>query len=425
MSTAESLPILDELGDRLTRAMFDAERREIRVHRWRGRWSRRTWVLSFAALLLVAVPAVAAVTGALSIGGHHPRSQPQMVDIGPVCHGKTAAPRTTTNPPAPELTRILAVLRRPQTPNDRLPNVARAGALVNGAVNPDNVRLAQRTSWGASIYLIPVDDINAGLRMQPSGPGCRKYPGPKLPVVPGLIVYERMPNHSGGAGHATADAILAGMTLNTSYTEGVNAPGHAIAYGMAPDGVDYVVMRYRRNHRWHAIRVPVLDNTFAAGFPGHAGQALRLFFHTAAGLKAVGRQPPSRATRRRQFALLRKEKARDRAATRAPSVFPEAGTPRSIFTFRMRVAQLPTRRSVYVVAVKGPKPGECARQQSTENGMLPAETGALRGLIKTALGAGPRGRWCRGAYSGQVLLDKNGRRSGGRTQVTTFTFSVR
>lgn len=418
------MSFLDRLGEELERAA--RQQSHARGLRFTRRWSRRTLVFALVAALLVAVPTVAAVTGVFKTGHPHPhpRSQPGLVDVGPRCGGPTPKVRFTTAPAAPELVRILAVLRRPQTSQDRLPHPERFGVLAPSPINPDSVRLAQTSTYGARIYLIPVADVNAEPDV-PDTPACARIKPPKRPVVPGLVVYERSANGGGGAGRATAAAIRQGFTLNTSYVEGRDKPGHATAFGLAPDGVSEVTLRYRRDRRWHSIRVPVVGNVFATSFPGHAGQAIRLYFHTAHGVRAVGPLPPSRAARRRQHDLTQRSLARDRAATARPQAFPARGTAHTVFTVRMKVSR-PSSDGIYIISISGPKPGDCRHATVLRSGVLAAETGPLRGLVRAAFGY-PRSEagWCAGRYRGTVTLDGNGRRRGGtRSPLGHFVFQV-
>jgi hypothetical protein len=176
----------------------------------------------------------------------------------------------------------------------------------------------------------------------------------------------------------------------------------------------------------HSITVPVVGNVFAAAFAGHAGANIRLFFHTANGVKAVGPKPPSRAARRRQHELERLSRARDRAATATPEAFPPSGGALTIFTVRMRAAN-PPARGLYVVRVVGAEPGACSKRSSEQIGVQPALAGELRGLVKASFGFPRRlPGWCRGHYSGTITLDVNGRRRGGeRGVVGRFGFDVR
>ena len=419
------MSFLDRLGEELERA---ARQRAARHgFGFSARWSRRTLVFALVAALLVAVPTVTAVTGVFGTEHSKPatRSQPALVDVGPPCVGQTQKARFTSEPAAPPLLRILAVLRRPQQPRDRLPHPERFAVLSPSPINPASVRLAQRTTYGAQIYLIPVANVNAE-RDLPDTPGCERFKPPKRPVVPGIVIYERSANGGGGAGRATAAAIETGYTLSTSYMEGRDRPGHATAFGVAPDGVSQVTLRYRRDRRWHSIRVPVVGNVFATSFAGQAGQAIRLFFHTARGVRAVGPKPPSLIARRRQHELSKRSEARDQAATAVPQALPRTGDAHTLFTVRMKVAH-PSARGIYTIALRGPKPGDCTRRTVLRIGVLAAQTGPLRGLVRASFGF-PRTQagWCPGRYRGTVTLDRNGRRRGGATSsLGRFAFQVR
>jgi hypothetical protein len=237
-----------------------------------------------------------------------------------------------------------------------------------------------------------------------------------MPVVPGVYVREEEPRGGGGISRATVDAIVRGYTLATSYSEGRDRPGHARAYGLAPDGVTAVTLRLGVHDR-RSITVPVKNNVFQTTFAGHAGANIRLYFHTAKGVKAVGPRPPSRAARRRQHAARRRERARDIAATAIPQITPSVGRPHTVFTVRLKVAH-PTSRGEYLVTLRGPKASGCESRDRI--GVLPAQAGALRGLVKASLGF-PRSLpgWCRGAWRGTVTA-RTGHRVVGR-----FAFRVR
>jgi hypothetical protein len=287
------------------------------------------------------------------------------------------------------------------------------------------VRLAQTTTDGTRIYLIPVANINAEHKL-PATKACARLKQPHHPVVPGLFIQQVAAGGGGGGGIATAASIKRGFTLGTGYMEGRSAPGHATAYGLAPDGVSAVTLRYRRDRRWHSVTVPVRGNVFATTFPGHAGQAIRLYFHTRTGVHPVGPKPPSRAARRRQHELTRRSEARDVRATAQPEAFPPGGSAHTIFTVRMKVAR-PAHASLYTIQLRGPKPGECAKRYVFRSGVYPALAGKLRGLVKASFGF-PRSQpgWCRGRYRGTVSLDINGsRRGGARGVVGRFDFVVR
>lgn len=416
---------LDRLGAELDRA---ARRRARHAYvPFAPPWSRRALVMAIALLALVAVPTGAALTGVFngSSGHPNPRTSPSLVDVGPHCTGPTPKPQFTDDPPAPELLRILGVLRRPATPEDAIEHPESASQMLGGPVNPNAIRLAQTTPDGTRYYLIPVANVNAQHPL-PDTPACKRFRSPKLPVLPGVYLREKTRDGGGGATRATVDAIERGFTLFTSYVEGRDGPGHAIAAGIAPDGVSAVTLRHRTHGRTHSITVPVVGNVFATSFAGHAGANIRLYFHTADGLKAVGRKPPSLAVRRRQQALNRRSKARDRAATAKAEAFPPSGSAHTIFTVRMK-APRPPAHAIYVVRVAGPQPGACSKQSSNRIGVEPALAGELRGLVKASFGF-PRNvpGWCRGHYRGTITLDANGRRKGGdRGVVGRFGFVVR
>src|SRR5438309_2224017 len=78
---------------------------------------------------------------------------------------------------------------------------------------------------------------------------------PHMPALPGVYLREEDRGGGGGIGRATVGEIQHGYTLATSYGEGRDKPGHARAYGLAPDGVTAVTLRLGVHDR-RSITVP-------------------------------------------------------------------------------------------------------------------------------------------------------------------------
>lgn len=357
-----------------------------------ARWG---WVV-LAAVAAVLVPLAFAATPARQ----PQRTAPALVDVGPPCTDSSRPTlQTTSDPPPAALTDTLAVLRRPQQASDRYPNLDDLAVLPVAGVNPDAIRMV-RVGPRLRIYLVPAENARY-LRPLPDTPACRRYQRPVVTPAPGACLLER---GSGGGGTCNdIDTIRAGLTMLTS-----SGGLHAHVAGIAPDGVKAVVWRVHRGDHFVDTRIPVRDNVYAATVPGRAGHGLYVFYVTAQGRKLV--RGPHRFTKRER-AQLRREKARDEAASSTPTVFPRRGGSATIFTLRMRIAH-PVSRRPYVASWSGP----CGA--SARIGMLPALSGPLAGLVKAGIGPpAASGRWCAGAYRGTIA--QSGR------ALARFSFSVR
>jgi hypothetical protein len=406
---------LDQLGDELEDA---ARRRARRRPGFAATWSRRTLALAAAgAVAAISVPA-AAVTGVFSSspGPYRPNAtQPSYVDVGPPCvDRRTPELRTTTAPPPGELTALLAVLRRPQTPGDRLDpdHLNRLSMLPVDAVNPDAIRLATESD-GRVIYLVPAANVGYHEPL-PDTEGCKRVTPPKLKPVPGVCLVES----GSGASCPDVNAIRSGKSLMT--TGGSNRGTTRIA-GVVPDGVRAIIWRVRRGNGFLDTRVPVRNNVYAATVPGRHGHGLYVYFETPAGRRQV--VGPHKYTKR-EIAMLRREKERDRTAGPKPTVTPLTGTPKTVFTLRMRV---PPKNKVYVATWNAPAGSACANSGVNSFGMLPALHGPQAGLIKLGLGppANPSRRWCPGSYTGTIRTQRSGRRDVNGPVVARFSFRVR
>src|SRR4051794_10193230 len=123
-------------------------------------WRSRGTLLVGIALIALSVPAVAAVTGAFDDARTPRHLKPgSMASLAPTCG--SVEPNV---PPAPvsghvpdQITELLAVLRRPQTPADRV-KVDRLPHLAG--VYVDGVRLAITDATGTKYFVIPAANIN-------------------------------------------------------------------------------------------------------------------------------------------------------------------------------------------------------------------------------------------------------------------------
>jgi hypothetical protein len=408
---------LDQLRDELETA---AHRRA----RWRPgfafAWSRRTLALAaVVAVAVVSVPA-AAVTGVFDSSPPPVRqdaSQPTVVDVGPPCVDKREPEaRTTSALPPAEVTALLGVLRRPQTPSDRMTaeQLERLSMLPLDAYNPDAIRLAAERG-GTRIYLVPATNVRYR-RPLPDTEGCKRFKSPELKPVAGVCLVET--GTPGGASCPDVGGIRSGLTLMTS---GGSNHGTTRAAGVVPDGVSAVIWRVRRGQGFLDTRIPVENNVYAATVPGRHGHGLYVYFETPQGRKLV--IAPHKYTDR-ELALARRSEERDRNAGLKPTVVPRTGTAKTIFTLRMRVKP---KNQVYVATWKPPAGSACAGSSALHSlGMLPALSGPEAGLIKLGFGPPPDvGHWCPGHYSGTIRTQRRGRRDVNGPVVGRFSFEVR
>jgi hypothetical protein len=409
---------MSDFLDRLEEQLTATARRRSETH-GRGfrrlRWSRRTLVAAgLAGLALVAVPAVAAVTGAFSRShiSHHLPVGPGLVDLSPSCVQKDPAHGHITDAPPPaQLTALLGVLRRPQTPADHL-STSRLGLFTADGVNPSAVRRA-RSSSGLSAYLIPAENV-LYVPPLPKTPECQANPVPRLRAEAGVCM-----RIAGGGTCAPVSAIKSGRTL---LTMGGSGQGTTLAAGVVPDGVREVIWRVRRGKGFLDTRIPVRDNVYIGHFPGRHGHGLYIFFVDAAG-KHLVIGPRHRTARQR--AAARRDAALDRAAGPVPVVSPASGGPKTLFALRLRVAH-PRPGYVYAVLLTGRQPGHCSKPYQYQVGMLPGVRGASRGLMKAVFGSPPwQAGWCRGTYKGVVTEERGYSRRGDGAPVGTFEFEVR
>jgi hypothetical protein len=378
---------LDDLG----RQLVERARHDVAGRRRRN---RRTLVLAFALLAVIAVPA-AAVTGVFDRKPRprHLSSSPGLVDLGDGCTQKNP-PRgnVTTDPPDQALLDELAVLRRPQQPSDRVPESKLFLSTVDG-VNPCYVRRV-RSSDGFSGYLIPAKNV----RFLSSMEACANHPAP-----PAIKAEAGVCIHAGrGATCATADAIKKGFSLLTSGSR----RGGTFAAAIVPDGVEAVIWRVRRGTGFLDTKIPVRDNVVIGRFPSRAGHGLYIYWVDANGKKRLVRGPHhfTQAERRE----LARERALDRAAGPKPTISPAAGSAHTLFELRMRVAN-PKPGVIYAVTITGPMPGQCGRTWVQRIGMTPGGRGDDRGLMRAAFGRSKlEDGWCPGTYRGVVRKGRNG-----------------
>ena len=405
---------MSDFFDRLEEQLVERARRDV-PRRARLRWSRRT--LAFAALAvlgLVVVPAVAAVTGVFSgeASRHHLPAGPGLVDLSESCAQKDPARgKTTTDPPPAELTALLAILRRPQTPADRLPE-SRLGLFHSDGVNPDYVRRA-KSSNGVTAYLIPAQNVRFFPPPTSDSPGCANVNPPNVKPEAGVCLHV-----SNGASCAPIDGIKSGRTL---LTQGGSGRGTTLAAGIVPDGVRTVIWRVRRGNGFLDTRIPVRDNVYAGRFPGRHGHGLYVYFVDKTGTHLV--IGPRRLTPK-QRAQAKRDAALDRAAGPRPQVSPASGGTRTLFTLRMRVAN-PRARYIYAVTIRGGRPGDCGKPYAYRIGVLPDQKAPRLGLIKVSFGAGDGGTpWCRGTYRGTITKLRSASRQAHGPVVGRFSVDV-
>ena len=332
------------------------------------------------------------------------RTSAGTVDPGPRCvDNRPQTLATTTDAPPAELTALLAVLRRPQRPGDRIANLNRLAALPITGVNPDAIRLASNRG-GLRIHLVPAQNVRY-FRPLPDTPGCNRLVQPEPTPAAGVCLVEN--GSDGGATCNDTAAIRRGLTMLTG---GGRRHGFTRVAGIAPDGVTAVIWRVHRGKGFLDTGIPVHGNVYAAAVPGRAGHGLYVYFVTAEGRKLV--RGPHHFTKS-ELRQLRRERVRDEAAGPKPAVFPPRGSAKTIFTLRMRPKH--PLRIPYFATWTGPPGSTC---QTGEAGALAEQKAALRGLVKA--GFGPPGadrNWCPGAYTGTVKVRGH--------VVGRFTFSVR
>ena len=412
-------------------AKFEAELRaaarrlsDPSAHRARRRVGRpRGLLLVGIALVLIAVPAFAAVTGVFD-STRAPRhlAPGSGTSLAPPCKGTSPAPMrgSVTQGPAPAaLTELVGTLRRPRRADDAIS----ATHLPHVPYYVDGVRLAYSTGGdqGARYYLVPTGNI---------------YPTPKVPNTPECAAFRRAFAHRAQpgvcvwrvGGHISGGGCA---TLGDLRRRGASGPTMGFGYGMkqgtmyisgvAADGVGAIILRYPNSKPVRTLRIPVRNNVYAAVVPGRPEVAPAVYVQGKNGIKLIQRAPEP--TSRRQRELNRRSKLRDLHATSTPTVVPPVGYPHTTFTFRVRLE--PMRGYVYVVHVTGPR-GLCS-EPVKPYAVNPPRSGPTRGLIKLGIGYGPLGlhKMCLGRYRGTVAIVRNGAPIAGGSVVKRFSFAVR
>jgi hypothetical protein len=396
------------LGKELDRA---AERQAGRRLLPRLHWTRRSALVLIPAMVLIAVPAFAAVTGVLRSSSRRP------VNVNTLCATRSIPPpsRSTAPPPA-GLLRLLGVLRRPRTPGDRYPTALNLLSGVSG-VNPNSVRIAQTSPDGTRVLVIPVGNINAPPNYSPD-PRCARRIPPPPPATPGVCLVTRTPTGAGRSCAAVKDFRSRGLPAEISIR------GRSEVAGLVPDGVTSVSLAWRHQHR---LDIPVVENTYIARVRRIGHQQMRVLWHGAFGTRVVSQGGPSisAAERRRE----QRSVARDRRATRTPNVLPAVGRAATIFTMRVRAPLPDSVHGTYVMTLRGPLTGDCGRLGRRMDIVRPNSFGKSKGVI--ALGYFPAGmgfsrRWCKGTYRGSIELWPHGKRRGfGHRPYGHFSFEVR
>lgn len=143
----------------------------------------------------------------------------------------------------------LAVLRRPQDAQDVLPVSASGEALpiVGEGIYVNYIRYATSLD-GTGYYLVPVQRAR-----RPRG----------CPSTEEVFLVAVEPGGFRGFSGVTARQLVSGESVGTRWLQ-----GHAVVYGVVPDGVARVVIRYDAGHGRH-LRVDAkpTNNVFAVAVP--------------------------------------------------------------------------------------------------------------------------------------------------------------
>jgi hypothetical protein len=372
-------------------------------------WTRRTALVLIPAMVLIAVPAFAAVTGVL-----HSSNRRHPVNVNKLCLPHAAPQRTSTARPPASLLNLLGVLRRPQTERDKYPTALK---LLPGVteVNPAFVRVAQNRA-GRKVVLVPAANVRAPLRFS-RDPRCGRLIPPRPPRAPGVCVIIRV-SSGAASGCFTADQFRHGdipLMLGAGH--------HQDVAGVVPDGVKSVSLE------WPGRRVDlqVIENTFATRLPRTGHYLPRVIWHTATGDRVMSRGSYSITPgehRRAQRSL-----AGDLKATRVARVRPGVGHVTSTFTMRVRSPVRASRDAVFAVTLRGPLAGDCSRTGRRQDIVKPNSFGKRRGVISVAYfatGMGFSRHWCVGTYRGAIVLWPHGKRQGfSHRAYDSFSFRVK
>ncbi len=404
----------ERLEDELAAA---AERRARRRRLPRIHWTRRTaLVLVPLAAILIGVPAFAAVTGAIHVGG-----SPQIVNLNPKpCEGPSPlrARTTTTQPPA-DLVSQLGVLRRPKGRGDTTDKLFAMLPFAAG-INLNYVRV--RHQGPVKLTVFPAQDIHA----LPEVPkGCAQPPAlRRRPAMPGVCLVYRYAFGATGQCHTAAE-LRRGNQPN-ALTTGRRHP--TVVADVVPDGVDEVVLRFSAHGRARTVRIPVVENTYAALVRGVSfSRRSEVTWVGPTGSRVVDTGGSRRTPR--ETRLIVRSRARDRAAGPRPTVFPAAGGDRRLYTLRFRPTRS-TRLAVYTVRLVGASTRDCRQRGRRDvGGFIPGRHGSSKGLITAVFDPplmGGGSRWCRGTYHGTISAWPHGVRRGRAHHLYgRFSFRIR
>lgn len=399
----------------LERELVDAARRRTapppvrrgRPHRLTGRGPASLVVPGVAVAVALAVAVVALV----SLNGGHGATQPRPRPRQPAT--SAAAVRAER-----QLTRVLAVLRRPQTALDRKIlaqsglGTGAQGFLGGGRVDAGSARLATITPWGSRVLVAVVI---------PAAPGARKRWGAagfEPMAQAGLITWA---DHGGGC-CATARSIETTGSWSSSGAGRSFAGGSPATryYVVVPDGVARVAFVSRPQsiqaggptyRRTLTVTAPVHGNVAAAEIHRQLNGGPLMVWYAADGrvIRRVGnfaaaahpRRPPQPGP---QTALSRRA-LRDPSTPNRVWATPAVGGPRSSFAIRFR--QLINDADYTYRFVSTPRGSGCGVGTSTSD----PDGGPtdIRGPIFTFTYAAPRSGWCPGTYRFSVALMDLGR----------------
>lgn len=365
----------------------------------RSRYRRRTPLLVGIVLVLIAVPAVAAVTGAFKDDPVAPGNlRPgQGTPLSKQCTGPGGPPKsiTVTGPAPAEMVKYFGVLGREKRPSDAL---ASKFYPRSSGIYVDAIRKTYEASSGARYYLVPVQNVR-GIPQVPNTEACRALHRLQARKASGVCVVAVNRARLNGPGDC---ATLSGLRRSSvALSQGFDArmaPGTMMVSGLAVDGVRQLILRYRDRGGMADVRVGVHGNVISKVVDGRPERLPAIYSESRDGVKLLvpGPQPESA----RQRGLNRRSARRDLTAGTVPRVVPAVGRRRTTFTMRVRVE--PMKGYVYVVQATGP-PGPC-REALKPFAYSPDRVGPTKGLIKAAIGYGPLGlsKMCLGSYHGEV-----------------------
>jgi hypothetical protein len=202
-------------------------------------------------------------------------------------------PTISHGSPSQALLSLLGVLRRPATTTDRLPARITYHPYKRdptGSIPPLKgvyVRYIRRARWryGAGYYIVPAANANDGIRPMPARcyPALRASMAHELNKIPpdlragtrkleprfiNQIRARSLPaegvclvtlNRSGNGGSCIDGYTLADIKLGHTVSSG-GPTGVDVVYGLVPDGVATVTLRYRTG----SITAPAINNVFIA-----------------------------------------------------------------------------------------------------------------------------------------------------------------